>query len=235
MPKKSKRYLALLEKYDKNKRYSLKEACSIVKQLASTKFDESVEMHVRLGVDPRHADQQVRGTVILPHGTGKEKKVLVFASGEKIKEAEAAGADYVGGEELVKKIESGWLDFDAAIATPDMMRIVGRLGRILGPRGLMPSSKSGTVTFDVADAIKEIKSGRIEFKVDRYGIVHAMIGKASFPEEHIYDNAKALLQALLRARPPAAKGQYIRSIALSTTMSPSVKVDVNQAIKEVSE
>ncbi|HOM98203.1 MAG TPA: 50S ribosomal protein L1, partial [Acetomicrobium sp.] len=211
MAKKSKRYLAMLEKVDKTKLYGLREAIELLKELPTAKFDETVEMHIRLNVDPRHADQQVRGTITLPHGTGQEKRVLVIASGEKMKEAEEAGADYVGGEDMVQKIEGGWLDFDAVIATPDMMRVVGRLGRILGPRGLMPSAKTGTVTFDVAEAIKEIKAGRIEYRVDRYGIIHVVIGKMSFAPDMLFDNAKALLRAVLRARPAVVKLGYVRS------------------------
>ncbi len=235
MAKRSKRYLAMLEKVDKTKLYGLREAVEILKELPPAKFDETVEMHIRLNVDPRHADQQVRGTVALPHGTGQEKKVLVIASGEKIKEAEEAGADFVGGEDIVQKIEGGWLDFDAVIATPDMMRVVGRLGRILGPRGLMPSAKTGTVTFDIADAIKEIKAGRIEFRVDRYGIIHAGVGKMSFSTDMLFDNAKALLRAVLRARPAAVKGQYVRSLAVAPTMGVGIKIDPVRAQKEIVE
>lgn len=235
MAKRSKRYLAMLEKFDKTKLYGLREAVEILKELPPAKFDETVEMHIRLNVDPRHADQQVRGTVALPHGTGQEKKVLVIASGEKIKEAEEAGADFVGGEDIVQKIEGGWLDFDAVIATPDMMRVVGRLGRILGPRGLMPSAKTGTVTFDIADAIKEIKAGRIEFRVDRYGIIHAGVGKMSFSTDMLFDNAKALLRAVLRARPAAVKGQYVRSLAVAPTMGVGIKIDPVRAQKEIVE
>lgn len=225
----------MLEKFDKTKLYGLREAVEILKELPPAKFDETVEMHIRLNVDPRHADQQVRGTVALPHGTGQEKKVLVIASGEKIKEAEEAGADFVGGEDIVQKIEGGWLDFDAVIATPDMMRVVGRLGRILGPRGLMPSAKTGTVTFDIADAIKEIKAGRIEFRVDRYGIIHAGVGKMSFSTDMLFDNAKALLRAVLRARPAAVKGQYVRSLAVAPTMGVGIKIDPVRAQKEIVE
>jgi len=235
MAKRSKRYLAMLEKVDKTKLYGLREAVEILKELPPAKFDETVEMHIRLNVDPRHADQQVRGTVALPHGTGQEKKVLVIASGEKVKEAEEAGADFVGGEDIVQKIEGGWLDFDAVIATPDMMRVVGRLGRILGPRGLMPSAKTGTVTFDIADAIKEIKAGRIEFRVDRYGIIHAGVGKMSFSADMLFDNAKALLRAVLRARPAAVKGQYVRSLAVAPTMGVGIKIDPVRAQKEIVE
>ncbi|AFM20871.1 MAG TPA: 50S ribosomal protein L1 [Acetomicrobium flavidum] len=235
MAKRSKRYLAMLEKVDKTKLYGLREAVELLKELPPAKFDETVEMHIRLNVDPRHADQQVRGTVSLPHGTGQEKRVLVIASGEKVKEAEEAGADFVGGEDIVQKIEGGWLDFDAVIATPDMMRVVGRLGRILGPRGLMPSAKTGTVTFDIADAVKEIKAGRIEFRVDRYGIIHAGIGKMSFSADMLFDNAKVLLRAVLRARPAAVKGQYVRSLAMAPTMGVGIKIDPARAQKEIVE
>ena len=235
MAKRSKRYLAMLEKVDKTKLYGLREAVELLKELPPAKFDETVEMHIRLNVDPRHADQQVRGTVSLPHGTGQEKRVLVIASGEKVKEAEEAGADFVGGEDIVQKIEGGWLDFDAVIATPVMMRVVGRLGRILGPRGLMPSAKTGTVTFDIADAVKEIKAGRIEFRVDRYGIIHAGIGKMSFSADMLFDNAKVLLRAVLRARPAAVKGQYVRSLAMAPTMGVGIKIDPARAQKEIVE
>ncbi|MBC7331783.1 MAG: 50S ribosomal protein L1 [Synergistetes bacterium] len=234
MARRGKRYIALKEMVERGKLYSPKEAISLVKKLANAKFNESIDVAIRLGVDPRHADQQVRGTALLPHGTGKEKRVLVFAQGEKADEAKAAGADYVGGLELIEKIQNeGWLDFDVTIATPDMMRHVSRLGKILGPRGLMPSPKTGTVTNDVGTAVKEIKSGRIEFKVDRYGIIHAPIGRASFSEDQLYENFQALLSAIIKAKPAAAKGQYIRSIAVSPTMGPSVKVDPNVAQREL--
>ncbi len=235
MAKRSKRYLAMLEKVDKIKLYGLREALELLAEFPKAKFDETVEVHIRLGVDPRHADQQVRGTVSLPHGTGQEKRVLVIASGEKIKEAEEAGADFVGGEDMVQKIEGGWLDFDAVIATPDMMRVVGRLGRTLGPRGLMPSAKTGTVTFDVGEAVREIKAGRIEFRVDRYGIIHVGIGKMSFTLDMLFDNARTLLRAVLRARPAAVKGQYVRSITIAPTMGVGIKVDPARAQKELVE
>ncbi|WP_286975869.1 50S ribosomal protein L1 [Acetomicrobium sp. UBA5826] len=235
MAKRSKRYLAMLEKVDKIKLYGLREALELLAEFPRAKFDETVEVHIRLGVDPRHADQQVRGTVSLPHGTGQEKRVLVIASGEKIKEAEEAGADFVGGEDMVQKIEGGWLDFDAVIATPDMMRVVGRLGRTLGPRGLMPSAKTGTVTFDVGEAVREIKAGRIEFRVDRYGIIHVGIGKMSFTLDMLFDNARTLLRAVLRARPAAVKGQYVRSITIAPTMGVGIKVDPARAQKELVE
>jgi len=207
--------------------YPLPEAVSAVAASAFAKFDETVEVALRLGVDPRHADQMVRGTVILPHGLGgRSKRVLVIASGEKLKEAQDAGADFAGGEEMVKKIQDeGWLDFDSVVATPDMMRSVGKLGRVLGPRGLMPNPKTGTVTFDVAKAIQEIKAGKVEYRVDKTAIVHAPIGKVSFGADKLLDNAKALIDSVIRARPSAAKGKYVRSIALSSTMGPGVRVD----------
>jgi len=202
-----------------------------VKAVARAKFDETVEAALRLAVDPKHADQVVRGTVVLPHGTGRAVRVLVFAKGDKAKEAEAAGADYVGAEDLIQRIQQeGWTEFDVAVATPDLMGQVGRLGRILGPRGLMPNPKAGTVTFDVGRAVREIKAGKIEFRVDKAGIVHAPIGKASFSEQALLENFAALLDAVVRARPAAVKGQYIRSIALSPTMGPSVRVDPARAV-----
>ncbi len=207
--------------------YALEEAVPLVQRLKTAKFDETVELHMRLGVDPKHADQMVRGTVVLPNGLGKSKRVLVIASGEKIREAEQAGADYVGGEEMVNKIQSeGWLDFDAVIATPDMMRAVGRLGKILGPRGLMPNPKTGTVTMDVARAVKEIKAGKVEFRVDKTGVIHAPVGKVSFAQDKLVENAQALIQAVLRAKPAAAKGKYVKSATLCSTMGPGIRLDV---------
>jgi len=223
--KRGKKYLEALKKIDRSRLYEPGEALRLVKELASAKFDETVELSVKLGVDPRHADQQVRGTVGLPHGTGKTRKVLVFAKGEKVKEAEEAGADVVGGEELAEKIKGGWLDFDVAVATPDMMGVVGKLGKILGPRGLMPNPKSGTVTFDIARTVKELKAGRIEFRVDKTAIVHGPIGKVSFEQEKLEDNFNAFIEALIKAKPPAAKGQYLRSIAVSSTMGPGIKIN----------
>lgn len=209
--------------------YGLEEALQRIKDGSFAKFDETVEIAIRLGVNPRHADQMVRGTVVLPHGTGRTVRVLVFASGEKLQEAEAAGADHVGGEELASRIQEGWLDFDAVVATPDMMRVVGRLGRVLGPRGLMPNPKTGTVTPDVAKAIDDIKAGKVNFRVDKAGVVHAPLGKVSFDTESLVENATALLTEIMRARPSAAKGTYLRSVNLSSTMGPGVRVDSSEA------
>ena len=209
--------------------HGLEEALQRIKDGSFTKFDETVEIAIRLGVNPRHADQMVRGTVVLPHGTGRTVRVLVFASGEKLQEAEAAGADHVGGEELASRIQDGWLDFDAVVATPDMMRVVGRLGRVLGPRGLMPNPKTGTVTPDVTKAIEDIKAGKVNFRVDKAGIVHAPLGKVSFDTERLVENAPALLSEIMRARPSAAKGTYLRSVNLRSTMGPGVRVDSSEA------
>lgn len=233
MAKVSKRRKAILEKIDANKEYSIAEAVALAKSCATAKFDESLELHVRLGVDPRHADQQVRSTIVLPHGTGHTKKVCVLALGEKQNEAREAGADIVGGEDLVAEIAGGMMDFDAVIATPDIMRAAGRLGKVLGPRGLMPSAKTGTVTFDVADAIKEIKAGRIEFRVDKTAITHNAVGRASFTEEQLIANVSALTKAIIKARPSAAKGTYIKGMSLTTTMGAGIKIDVAQAQKDV--
>ncbi len=213
------------KKYDKDVLFDPAEALKIVKELAAAKFDETVEVHVKLGVDPRHADQQVRGTVSLPHGTGKTRKVLVFAKGEKQKEAETAGADYVGAEELAEKIQGGWFDFDVAVATPDMMAVVGKLGKILGPRGLMPNPKAGTVTFDVERTVNELKAGRIEYRVDKTSIIHAPIGRVSFDIEKLQDNLNVLAEALIKAKPAAAKGQYMRSVSVCSTMGPGIKIN----------
>jgi len=205
--------------------YGLGEAVRLAKSNAFAKFDETMEVAMRLGVDPKHADQMVRGTVVLPHGLGKTLRVLVFASGEKIREAEEAGADFVGGEELAKKIETGWLDFDAVVATPDMMRFVGRLGRVLGPRGLMPNPKTGTVTLEVSKAVGELKAGKVEFRTEKSGIVQAPVGKVSFSAEQLEANAAALIHAVLKAKPAAAKGKYVRSATISTTMGPGIRLD----------
>ncbi len=223
--KRSKRYQAVSQKADPNSAYDLRESIRLVKQGATAKFDETVEMAARLGVDPRHADQQVRGFVVLPHGTGRTVKVLVLTQGDKVKEALEAGAEHVGLEEYLKKIEGGWTDVDVIIATPDVMVQVGKFGRILGPRGLMPNPKSGTVTFDVTKAIRDAKAGKIEYRVDRAGILHVPIGKASFDEEKLYQNAFTFLEAIMRAKPAAAKGQYVRNLSISSTMGPGIKLD----------
>ena len=224
MARHGKNFKQAVEKVESHP-YSLSAAVGLAKESAFAKFDETIEMAVRLGVDPKHADQMVRGTVALPHGTGKSVRVLVFAGGEKVKEAEDAGADHVGGEEMAKKVKDGWLDFDAVVATPDMMKIVGGLGRVLGPRGLMPNPKTGTVTFDVGQAVEQIKAGKIEFRVDKAGIVHAPFGKASFTAEQLQENAEALIGAVLKARPASAKGKYVKSVTVSSTMGPGIRVD----------
>jgi len=214
--------------------HTLEDAVPLMQKVKLAKFDETVELALRLGVDPKHADQMVRGTVVLPHGLGKSKKVLVIAGAEKQKEALEAGADHVGGEELVDKIQGGWMDFDAVVATPDMMRAVGKLGKVLGPRGLMPNPKTGTVTPDIARAVREIKAGKVEFRVDKTGIVHAPIGKASFPTQNLVENAHALVDSVVRAKPSAAKGKYLKSVTLSSTMGPGIVIDtthVTEAVK----
>jgi large subunit ribosomal protein L1 len=225
MPKFGKKYQEAQKLVDKQKLYEADEAVELVKKIATAKFDESVEVAVRLGVDPKHADQQVRGAVVLPHGTGKTARVLVFAKGEKAKEAEAAGADFVGAEDLVAKIQEGWTDFDVAIATPDMMGVVGKLGKILGPRGLMPNPKLGTVTLDVTRAVNESKAGKIEYRTDKAGNIHAPIGKVSFDADKLLVNFHTLIDILIKVKPAAAKGQYLRGITLSTTMGPGVRVN----------
>lgn len=225
MAKRGKKFNAASEKIDRNQRYTFEEGVALAVSSGFANFDETVDVAVRLGVDPRHADQMVRGTVALPHGTGKEVRVAVFAKGEKEKEAQDAGADVVGAEDLAEKIQGGWTDFDRAIATPDMMAVVGKLGRILGPRGLMPNTKSGTVTFDLAKAVKEIKGGKIEFRVDKGGVVHAPVGKKSFGPDKIRENMNSLLETLLRLKPATAKGTYVKGISISTTMGPGLKLD----------
>ena len=223
--KRGKKYIETVKLFDKAAQYDTTEAISLVKKSAVAKFDETIEAHIRLGVDGRHADQQVRGAVVLPHGTGKTVKVLVFAKGEKANEAEAAGADFVGAEELIPKIQGGWFDFDVVVATPDMMGVVGRLGRVLGPKGLMPNPKAGTVTMDVTKAIKDIKAGKIEYRLDKTNIIHVPVGKASFSEEQLADNFQTIMGAIIKAKPAAAKGQYLRSVTLASTMGPGVKVN----------
>ena len=225
MAQHGKKILEARKKLDRNMKYGLREAIQLIQELSYAKFDESVEIAVRLGVNPRHADQMVRGSVVLPHGIGKVPRVLVFAKGEKEREASEAGADYVGAEDLAQKITEGWLEFDRAAATPDMMSVVGRLGKILGPRGLMPNPRTGTVTQDIARVVREIKSGKVEFRVDRAGIVHAGIGKVSFPLESLEENAQALLETLVRLKPATSKGKYVRSITCTSTMGPGIKVD----------
>ncbi|MBU4534091.1 MAG: 50S ribosomal protein L1 [Eubacteriales bacterium] len=231
MSKHGKKLTEAKKQVDRAKTYELSEAVEMVKKLAPAKFDETVEVAVRLGVDPRHADQQVRGAVVLPHGTGKTRTVLVFAKGEKVKEAEIAGADYVGAEDMIAKIQGGWMDFDVAVATPDMMGQVGKIGKILGPRGLMPNPKTGTVTFDVAQAVKEVKAGKISYRVDKAGNVHAPVGKVSFEDEKLIENVNTLVEALMKAKPPAAKGQYLRGVSLSSTMGPGVRVNALKLIQ----
>ena len=227
-----KKYENAAKNIDRNQRYSLEEALKLVAANKVAKFDETVELAVRLGVDPRQADQNVRGTVVLPHGTGKVARVLVLAKGEKEKEARDAGADFVGSEDLIKKIqEEGWLDFDRVIATPDIMGAVGRIGKILGPRGLMPNPRVGTVTFDVGKAVQEVKAGKVDYRVDKAGVVHARIGKISFGEEKLAENAHAILDAIVRSKPSSAKGNYVRSVAVASTMGPGVKVDTASAAR----
>src|SRR5256886_2911812 len=225
MPKQGKKYRAALEKVEPGRKYTLEEGLAKVREIAFAKFDETVELTMWLGVDPRKADQLVRGTLILPHGLGKSKKVLVIAQGDKIKEAEEAGADLGGGQDMVDKIKGGWLDFDAWVATPDMMRLVGGLGKVLGPRGLMPNPKTGTVTFDVKTAVKETKAGKVEYRLDKTGVIHAAVGKVSFDETKIAENTRALIEAVVKAKPSTAKGKYMKKVNLASTMSPGVLLD----------
>ena len=224
--KKGKRYVESAKLVDRTNLYDVEEAVSIIKKTANAKFDETIEAHIKLGVDGRHADKQVRGAVVLPHGTGKKVRVLVFAKGDKVEEAQAAGADFVGGQELVPKIQNeGWLDFDVVVATPDMMGVVGRLGRVLGPKGLMPNPKAGTVTMDVTKAVNDIKAGKIEYRLDKTNIIHVPVGKASFTEEQLADNFHTLMGAIVKAKPAAAKGQYLRSVTITSTMGPGIKLN----------
>src|SRR5437868_4893473 len=225
MRRRGKKYSAARAQIASDRSYSIEEAVPLVQKVKYAKFDETVELTLRLGVDPKHADQMVRGTVVLPHGLGKTKRVLAIAGGEKQKEATEAGADLVGGEELVEKIMGGWTDFDAVVATPDMMRVVGKLGKVLGPRGLMPNPKTGTVTVDISKAVKEIKAGKVEFRVDKTGIIHAPLGKTSFASDSLVANAHALVESIVRAKPPAAKGKYLKSVTVSSTMGPGIRID----------
>src|SRR5579864_2607603 len=220
-----KKYRQAIQLIDSKKQYGPDEGVVLVKQVSTTNFDGTVELHMRLGVDPRHADQLVRGVAVVPHGTGRQPRIVAFAQGEKVREAEEAGADVVGGDDLAKRIQEGWLDFDVAVATPDMMGIVGRLGRVLGPRGLMPNPKTGTVTLDIGRAIDEIRKGRVEFRVDRTGIIHVPIGKVSFEPEQLLDNLATMVDAVVRAKPTGARGTYVRSVALAPTMGPGIRLD----------
>lgn len=231
MPKHGKKYNESATAIDHNKLYDTDEALNLVKSLAKAKFDETVEVSIRLGVDPRHADQQIRGAVVLPHGTGRTVRVLVFAKGEKAKEAEEAGADRVGAEEIIEEIQKGWLDFDVAVATPDMMGAVGRLGKVLGPKGLMPNPKTGTVTFEVGKAVKEIKAGKVEYRVDKTGIVHVPIGKVSFEPSALIRNFRTLMDVIVKAKPSGAKGTYVKSVAVSSTMGPGVRISPQAAVQ----
>jgi len=225
MPKRGKKYLETLQNFDKSTRYNFFDAVKIATETSFARFDETVDLAVRLGVDPRHADQMIRGSVVLPNGLGKEVKVLVFAKGEKEKEASAAGADFIGNDDLIEKIKGGWFGFDKAVATPDVMGSVGKIGRLLGPRGLMPNAKTGTVTFEVARAVEELKSGKIDFRVEKAGIVHASMGKVSFGVEKLIENISTFMETLIRLKPPASKGAYLKGIVLSTTMGPGIKID----------
>ncbi|MBM4235400.1 MAG: 50S ribosomal protein L1 [Firmicutes bacterium] len=231
MPKRGKKYEEARKLYDRDQKYDPADALRLVQEMSKRSFDESVELAVRLGVNPKHADQQVRGSLVLPHGTGKTQRVAVFAKGEKIREAEVAGADFAGGDELVAKVQEGWLDFDVAVATPDMMGSVGKLGKVLGPRGLMPNPKSGTVTFEIDKAISDIKAGKVEFRTEKAGNVHVPIGKVSFTHEKLVENFEAIIEALIKARPAAAKGQYIKSVTVSSTMGPGVRTNAGPEAK----
>lgn len=231
MAKQGKKYRAALEKIEPERKYSLEEGVDKVKEIAFAKFDETVELTMWLGVDPRKADQLVRGTVVLPHGLGKSKTVLVITQGDKLREAQEAGADFIGGEDMVEKIRGGWVDFDAVIATPDMMRLVGGLGKILGPRGLMPNPKTGTVTFDVRTAVEETKAGKVEYRVDKTGVIHVPVGKVSFDAEKLNSNARTLLDAVVKAKPSTAKGRYVKKVNLAATMSPGVLLDETAYVK----
>lgn len=233
MKNRGKKFLETTKKYDKDKLYTIKEAVTLVKELSWVNFTETVDIAIRLGVNTRRSEEQVRGAVELPHGTGKQSRVLVFAEAEKAKEAEEAGADFIGGNDLAEKVQSGWTDFDSVIATPDMMKVVGKLGRVLGPRGLMPNPKLGSVTFDIKNAVLSVKKGKVEYRADRFGIVHAIIGKINFLDEQLIDNFYAILEAVLKAKPPTSKGRYMLSITISSTMGPGVRLDVLKTLSEV--
>ncbi|MDD2352054.1 MAG: 50S ribosomal protein L1 [Candidatus Caldatribacteriota bacterium] len=228
--KRGKKFKEISNNYDKTKLCTIEEAVKLVKELSWVKFNESVDVAIRLGINTKHSEEQVRGAVDLPHGTGKDIKVVVIAQGEKVKEAEEAGADFVGGEDLAEKIQNGWTDFDAAIATPDMMKVVGKLGRVLGPRGLMPNPKVGTVTFDVKEAITSVKKGKVEYRADRFGIVHSMIGKINFEDEKLIENFKAIMDAIIKAKPASSKGRYLISVSLSSTMGPGIRLDTTKLL-----
>ncbi len=231
MPNRGKKYEDARKQYDRDQKYEPAEALRLVQEMSKRSFDETVELAVRLGVNPKHADQQIRGSLVLPHGTGKTQRVAVFAKGDKIKEAEAAGADFAGGDELVAKVQEGWLDFDVAVATPDMMGSVGKLGKVLGPRGLMPNPKSGTVTFEIEKAISDIKAGKVEYRTEKAGNVHVPLGKVSFTHEQLVENFNAIMETLIKARPAAAKGQYIKSVTVSSTMGPGVRTNAGPDAK----
>jgi large subunit ribosomal protein L1 len=229
MPQRGKRYVDAAKRVDRDQLYAPTEAVQLLREVSYVKFDPTVEVHIRTGLDPRHAEQMVRGSVVLPAGTGKKVRVLAFAQGEKAREAEEAGADYVGGEDLAKRIQEGWLEFDVAVATPDMMGVVGRLGRVLGPRGLMPNPRTGTVAMEIGRVIREVRAGRVEFRVDKTGVIHGPVGKLSFTDEQILENIGAFVDAIVRAKPTTMKGQYLRSITVAATMSPGIKLDLSQA------
>ena len=229
MPQRGKRYVEAAKRVDRDQLYAPTEAVKLLREVSYVKFDPTVEVHIRTGLDPRHAEQMVRGSVVLPAGTGKKVRVLAFAQGEKAREAEEAGADYVGGEDLAKRIQEGWLEFDVAVATPDMMGIVGRLGRVLGPRGLMPNPRTGTVAMEIGRVIREVRAGRVEFRVDKTGVIHGPVGKLSFTDEQLLENIGAFVDAIVRAKPTTMKGQYLRSITVAATMSPGIKLDLGQA------
>ncbi|MGQ9706633.1 MAG: 50S ribosomal protein L1 [bacterium] len=233
MTKRSKRYRGVVQRLEEGKEYSIDEAVRLVKEMASVKFVETIDIAIKLGIDPRKSEQMVRGSVVLPSGTGKKKRIIVFAKGEKVSEAKEAGADYVGAEDLIEKINKGWFEFDAVVATPDMMKDVGKLGKILGPRGLMPSPKTGTVTFEITNAVKEIQAGKIDFRIDKGGVIHAPIGRADFNEGQLVENILAFIDAVIRAKPPSAKGQYLRKVHISSTMGPGVKIQLQDIMNKL--